>query len=268
MKASVIITTYKRPHYLSEAIESVLAQSFKDFELIIINDDSPGEETEKVILSYNDPRIKYIRNEKNLGAAKSLNIALNNAKGEYIAIVDDDDVWVSKDKLEKQVLFLDKNLDYVIVGTSSITVENEKEISRDMGWETIKNIKKFLFFRSPFAHSSVLYRKKDALQAGGYSESFPRGKDLDLYFKIAEFGKFGFLSDCIIKHREVSNRERNFIETRYMDTIFQKRVLWQHRENNIYFWLAYLKINLRCFLFALLKISPLPYKIYRRIRYS
>lgn len=270
MKVSVIITTYKRPHYLIEAIESVLAQNFKDFELIIVNDDPRGEATGKVILSYNDPRIRYIKNEKNLGAVKSLNIALDNAQGEYIAILDDDDAWISENKLEKQVSFLGKNPDYVIVGTRSITVENEtqKEISRDRGWKEIKNIKKFLFYRSPFAHSSILYRKKDALQAGGYSESFPRGKDLDLYFKIAKFGKFGFLPECIIKHREVSNAERNFIETRYKDAIFQRRVIWRYRENSLYFWLAYFKLSLRCFLFALLKFSPFPYKMYRKIRYS
>lgn len=270
MKVSVIITTYRRPHYLREAIESVLAQNFEDFELIVVNDDPLGEETERIVLSYNDPRIRYIRNEKNLGGAKSLNIALDYSQGEYIAILDDDDAWVSKDKLEKQASFLDKNLDYIIVGTSSITVESktEKEISKDKGWQEIKNTKNFLFFRVPFAHSSVLYRKEGVLRVGGYSESFPRGKDLDLYFKIAKFGKFGFLPECIIKHREVSNAERNIIETRYMDAIFQRRVLWRHRENNLYFWLAYFKISIRCFLFALLKISPFPYKIYRKIRYS
>ena len=79
-KVSVIITTYKRPDYLWQAIESVLKQTFKDFELIIVNDDPESQSLEKIISSYKDPRIIYIKNEKNLGGAKSLNLGLKAAK--------------------------------------------------------------------------------------------------------------------------------------------------------------------------------------------
>ena len=126
-KVSVIITTYKRPDYLRQAIESVLKQTFKDFELIIVDDDPESQNLEKVILSYRDPRIIYIKNEENLGGAKSLNVGLKVANGDYIAILDDDDVWLSEDKMEKQVKFLDENPDYIIVGTSSIEVDHESE---------------------------------------------------------------------------------------------------------------------------------------------
>jgi glycosyltransferase involved in cell wall biosynthesis len=105
MKVSVIITTYKRPHYLKEAIDSVLGQSFKDLELIVVNDDPIGFEAEKIVLSYDDPRVVYVKNEKNLGGVKSLNIGLKTAKGEFVAILDDDDVWLDKDKIQKQVSF-------------------------------------------------------------------------------------------------------------------------------------------------------------------
>ncbi len=111
MKVSVIITTYKRPDYLREAIDSVLKQSFKDFELIIINDDPEGKEVEKILMLQRDPRIIYIKNKENLGGAKSLNIGLKRAKGEYVAILDDDDAWLSRDKLERQISFLDNNSD-------------------------------------------------------------------------------------------------------------------------------------------------------------
>jgi len=270
MKVSVIITTYKRPQHLKEAIESVLAQNFSDFELIVVDDNPLEYDSEKIVRSSSDPRIVYVKNERNLGGAKSLNTGLNRARGEYIAILDDDDAWIGRDKLRKQTSFLDRNPGYVIVGTGTIYVDAQtgKEISKDKSWAEIKNNKNFLYFSHPFSHSSAFYRKKNVLEVGGYNESLPRGKDLDLYFRIAEDGKFGLLPERLVKHREVSAAERNLIETRHTDAIFQKKVLWQHRKNNIYFWLAYLKINIRCFLFFFLRIFPFPYDIYRKIRYG
>jgi len=155
MKVSVIITTYQQPDFLSEAIESILTQTFNDLELIVVNDDPLGQETEKIVLSYNDPRIVYIKNEKNLKGAKSLNIGLRAAKGEYIAILDDDDAWISKDKLEKQINFLEKNPEYIIVGTSSIHIDRKtnKEITRYLGGFNLKNIEKFILTKVQLAHS-------------------------------------------------------------------------------------------------------------------
>jgi glycosyltransferase involved in cell wall biosynthesis len=271
MKVSVIITTYKRPHYLSEAIGSVLKQSLRDFELIIVDDDPDGKEVEKIILSYRDPRIIYIKNKENFGGAKSLNIGLKRAKGEYIAVLDDDDIWLNINKMEKQVSLLEKRSDYAMIGTGSITVDsnNEKEIIKTTGEQEITNVKEFLFRKSPyFAHSSVLYRRKDALLVGGYDESLPRGKDLDLYFKLGKLGKFGILKEYWVKHRDVFNLERDIIRTRYIDSLFHRKVLWRHRENSFLFWLAYFRISLRCLLFFFLKSLPFPYYIYRRCRYG
>jgi len=271
MKVSVIITTYKRSRFLVEAIKSVLNQSFKDFELIIVDDDPDGKEAEKIALSYNDSRIVYFKNKENLGGTKSLNIGLRLAKGEYIAILDDDDVWLSRDKLEKQVYFLDNNPGYVIVGTNSLTVEGdtEREISGPIkDWPKTKDAKRMLFSKLFFPHSSVLYRKREALLAGGYSEQLIRAKDLDFYFKISKFGKIGFLSECLVKHREVLKEERDIVETRYIDSVFQRKVFWKHRIKKAHFWISFLRINLRCLLFFLFRIFPTPYYIYRECRYG
>jgi len=267
-KVSVIITTYKRPDYLWQAIESVLKQTFKDFELIIVNDDPESQSLEKIISSYKDPRIIYIKNEKNLGGAKSLNLGLRVASGDYIAILDDDDVWLSEDKMEKQVKFLDENPDYIIVGTSSIEVdhESETEVWRYTGEFGTENVEKYLLLKVPFAHSSVLYRKDIILKVGGYSEDLLREKDIDLYLKIAKLGKFGFLPDCFIKHREIFWNESNakeFIKKRLRGLTFHRKVIWRHRKEFPHFWSSYLEVNFRYWAFKVFSFFPFSYKAYK-----
>ncbi len=100
---SIILSTYNGSRYIRESIESVLSQSYKNFEFIIINDCS-SDRTEEIILQYQkkDKRIIYIKNETNLKLTESLNKWIRASKWEYIARIDDDDIWL-KNKLEKQV---------------------------------------------------------------------------------------------------------------------------------------------------------------------
>jgi glycosyltransferase involved in cell wall biosynthesis len=106
-KISVIMPTYNAEKYLREAMDSILAQSFKDFELIVINDCS-ADGTEQIVLSYQDPRIVYLKNEKNLGVAGTLNRGLQVANGKYIARMDSDDRSVPE-RFEKQLAYLEEN---------------------------------------------------------------------------------------------------------------------------------------------------------------
>ena len=102
---TVVTPTYKRHQYLKNAIESVLSQTYKDFEMIVVDDNLPGSEervrTEDVIREITDPRVHYIQNEKNLGGAESRNRAIEMARGEYIAFLDDDDMYLP-DRLRVQ----------------------------------------------------------------------------------------------------------------------------------------------------------------------
>lgn len=105
---SVIMPSYNTASFIAESIQSVLAQSYKDWELIIVDDCSP-DNTDEVVKPYlSDERIKYIKNEKNSGAAVSRNRALREAKGKWIAFLDSDDLWMP-DKLNKQICFMEKN---------------------------------------------------------------------------------------------------------------------------------------------------------------
>ena len=105
---SIIMPSYNTASFIAESIQSVLAQSYKDWELIIVDDCSP-DNTDDVVKPYlSDERIRYLKNEKNSGAAVSRNRALREAKGKWIAFLDSDDLWMPE-KLQKQVRFMEKN---------------------------------------------------------------------------------------------------------------------------------------------------------------
>ena len=125
-KVSVIILTYNRARYLQRAIRSVLDQTFQDFEIIIV-DDASTDETPKVVKAFQDPRICYVRHQINQREAGSRNAGLQKSRGEYIAFLDDDDVWLSQ-KLAHQVALLDTSP--LIVGAvyaSFLKIDGETE---------------------------------------------------------------------------------------------------------------------------------------------
>jgi glycosyltransferase involved in cell wall biosynthesis len=185
---SIILPTYNGAKYIKRAIDSVLSQSFSDWELLII-DDGSTDNTEEIIKEYTkkDYRIIYLKNEKNLGIQKTLNRGLRLAKGEYIARIDDDDIWIDKDKLKKQVDFLDKNPEYVLVATRVIYKdENGIEIKKSPSTETNKEIQEVIFSRCCFTHSAVVFRKNIILSLGGYSEDekVKHSEDYDLWLRV------------------------------------------------------------------------------------
>ena len=120
---SIIMPSYNTANYIAESIQSVLAQSYKDWELIIV-DDCSTDNTDEVVKPYLlDERIKYLKNEKNSGAAVSRNKALREAKGKWIAFLDSDDLWM-QDKLKKQISFMEKN-DYHFSYTNYAEIDTE-----------------------------------------------------------------------------------------------------------------------------------------------
>ena len=114
-KVSVVMPAYNAEAYIGAAMESILSQSFGDFEFLILNDCST-DGTEAIIQSYDDPRIVYIKNEKNMGVAATLNKGLAAAQGEYIARMDADDFSLPQ-RFEKQVAYLDAHPEVVVLGT-------------------------------------------------------------------------------------------------------------------------------------------------------
>ena len=137
---SIITITYNRAGFISKAIESAKKQSFSNWEMLILDDNS-NDNTEIIAKTFTnkDKRIKYYKNSLALGISKNRNLGLSLSRGKYIAILDSDDYWIDKDKLQKQFDFLENNPDYVLIG-SNIRIVDEKD-------NFIKNIR--VFMREP-----------------------------------------------------------------------------------------------------------------------
>jgi GT2 family glycosyltransferase len=198
---SIIMPAYNGAKWLKNAILSVIAQSFADFEFIIINDNS-SDNTEEIVTVFakHDKRIKYIKNERNLGVQKTRNIALDISLGEYIAEIDQDDEWLDVNKLKKQVEFLENNQDYVLVGTGVIVVNEEGvEIARYLMPETDVEIRKKILRANCFIHSSVMYRQKKVKDIGGYTVE-KMSEDHDLWLRLGRVGKFMNLQEYAVQY--------------------------------------------------------------------
>ena len=121
---SIIMPSYNTARFISETIESVLAQTYTNWELIIV-DDCSTDNTDEVVAAFSDERIRYLKNEKNSGAAVSRNYALREARGRWIAFLDSDDLW-HPEKLEKQIIFMESG-DYSFSYTDYIQIDEESK---------------------------------------------------------------------------------------------------------------------------------------------
>lgn len=154
-KISVIMPVFNGEKYLSEAMDSILNQTFTDFEFIIINDASK-DSTEEIIKSYTDERIVYIKNEQNLGVARTLNRGLELAKGEYIARMDADDIALPE-RFKKQVNYMDEHEECVLCGSNVILFGAQEGITEMPS--TDAEIRANLIFSTSFPHPTIMMRR-------------------------------------------------------------------------------------------------------------
>ncbi len=200
---SVILPVYNGQEYLAEAIESVLSQSFGDFELIIINDGSRDDSAD-VVAAYGDPRIRYFE-QQNRGLPATLNRAISLTRGEYIARQDQDDVCLPS-RFEKQVAFLDKHPDVGLVGTGAQIWAGRERTNRFLMHPTDNAQLKFgLLFDNYFVHSSVMMRRSMLADIGGYTEDAARQppEDFELWSRAMKQYKLANLPEVLHAYREV-----------------------------------------------------------------
>lgn len=177
------MSVYNGSKFLAEAIASILAQTFTDFEFIII-DDASSDNSLQVINSYKDARIIVLQNTKNLGLTKSLNIGIAKAKGKYIARMDADDVSMPK-RLEKQFGFMEEHLEFAFCGTRAKTINDVgKEISFFKPPTDSSKILALLLYKNCFFHSSLIIRTEKLLQVLGYNENYKYAQDYRLYLEL------------------------------------------------------------------------------------
>ena len=203
-KVSVLTPLYNtNPKFLKEMIESILNQTFNDFEFILLNDSPSNKEIKDIVLSYNDKRIIYVENEENLGISKSRNKLLNLAKGEYIAIFDHDDISLPQ-RLEKQVEFLDKNPKIGVVGSNIIKYSNNKKSNNP---ENNLDIKINLVARGCIIlHSTVMIRKsiltKNNIQ---WDEQYSPCEDYMLFANLIDKTMFYNIQEPLLIYRDHEN---------------------------------------------------------------
>ena len=189
---SIILPTHNRANLLEIAVNTVIDQSFQDWELLVI-DDISTDNTEELMneFSKNDSRIQYIKLpvDKIPGITKYLNYGIKIAKGKYIARIDDDDFWVDKDKLKVQVEVMEKNTEYVLTGGGVIIVdENRGELHRYYKKETDEEIRKFILSSNPFLHSTIMFTKVAAEKVGLYHDTV-YAEDWDMWLRLGKIGK-------------------------------------------------------------------------------
>ncbi len=180
---SIIMPTFNtKEEYLRDAIESILAQTEKNFEFIIIDDGSTGNDSE-IVSSYNDKRIRLYKNDKNKGISFTLNRAISLSKGRYIMRMDSDDISLGN-RLETMISFMEKNSNIDIAGSGKINfgVNNKKYLMP----RTNDEIRSTLLFQSPFVHPSVVFRKSsiDKFQIKYKDEE--KAEDYNLWFECAK----------------------------------------------------------------------------------
>jgi glycosyltransferase involved in cell wall biosynthesis len=205
---SVIMSVYNGEKYLSEAIDSVLIQTFKNFEFIIVNDGSTDDSLD-LIKTYSDSRIKII-DQKNTGLSKALNNGIKIAQGKYIARLDADDIALST-RFEKQIEYLENNHGCVALGSNAIYISEKGEelyvSNYSTKWEDIKSK---LPIKNPFFHSAVMFRRDACVKSGLYYEKIVHHiEDIILWNKLTDYGELRNLEEPLIKYRFVPDALTN-----------------------------------------------------------
>ena len=196
---SVILPVYNGEKYLRACIDSVLAQTYSNFELIILNDGS-GDGSAQIIQAYSDQRVVYVSNETNMGLIGTLNKAIVLAKGKYIARMDADDVCLPQ-RLEKQVQFLETNSSVGLLGTWFYQMHGTKRTLKKLLTGT-HALRAELLFRSPFAHPTVMMRKSvlDEMKIL-YDPAFRHAEDFELWTRLADITEVENLPEPFLLYR-------------------------------------------------------------------
>lgn len=200
-RVSVIMATYNGSAYIEYSIRSLLTQTMQDFEIIVV-DDCSTDDTHEVLRAIADPRLRVIRNAENIGVVRSRNRCFEAARGEYVAMLDHDDLSLPT-RLHKQVAYLDAHPDTVLVGTSAHTTESGRMgAPRHDGPTTPSLIGWLLLIANPLVCSSVMFRASVARRLGEFlREGYAYADDYDLYQRLALHGRIARVDEPLTIYR-------------------------------------------------------------------
>lgn len=218
---SVLMPVYNGGPYLAEAIQCILHQTFADFELIIINDGST-DDSEAVIRSFHDPRIRYI-SQQNQGLAATLNNGLAVARGKWIARQDQDDVSLPE-RFAKQLAFLEAHPEVGLLGTCATVTDAQGKAIGALDHPTTDGPLRFaLLFDSPFVHASVMAARSLFEKVGGYDTDPLVFEDYDMWSRMMRHTQGANLPERLVRYREVSTSISR-VTTKRQDRVFEQRL--------------------------------------------
>lgn len=201
---SIIIPVKNGSKYIKGAIESIRSQTEKNVEIVVI-DDASTDDTQTILseIQKTDLLFKIIRNEKSRGPGASRHIGILASSGELIAFLDDDDRWISPQKLSKQSTYLQDNPECVIVGSAKNSFTSEDgspyPIRRDTQPKSDEDIRKEMLWRNPFITSSVMLKKEAYLKVGGFTDMY-LAEDYELWMRLGKTGKMANIEGCDIQY--------------------------------------------------------------------
>lgn len=259
LMVSVVMSVYNAEKYLEEAIESIVNQTYQDFEFIIVNDCS-NDSSLAILLDYEKRynSIRLLNNTKNIGLTKSLNKAISVAKGEFIARMDADDIS-EHHRFERQITYFEEHEDIDILGTFSNDINGQGEIFRKRTTPVHHDdIVRMLPKLCPMAHPTVMFRKDSLASIGFYNERFRTSQDLEMWFRAAGVGlRFANIPEFLFRYR--------------MDSDFLDRKTFQFRWNDYQLRLEgfkYIKLPWYKYGYALIPIllGILPSSVYNSLK--
>ncbi|MEA3377268.1 MAG: glycosyltransferase [Chloroflexota bacterium] len=199
-RISVVMAVYNAGEYLRQSIDSILEQTYRDFEFLII-DDGSTDDTGQILASYDDPRTVILGNEQNRGLAASLNRGLAVAGGEYVARQDADDVSYPR-RLAKQVAYLDAHPEAGVVGTTTEWIDENDDVLQVWHQPTENGaIQETLLKYCCLIHGSTMYRRRCFEEMGGYDPAMRTGQDYDFWLRVSEAWDLANLPDVLYRYR-------------------------------------------------------------------
>jgi len=237
-KISIIIPTFNKANFLPKAIQSVFNQTYQNFELIVV-DDGSTDNTKEVVKKFQtkDKRIKYFFQENSGGAAKPKNVGIKNASGEYIAILDADDEWLSE-KLELQLKLLeDQRLDFV--GCYSLVIDAQNNFKSIYIIPNYKNVLDNILMRDYMGSgSSMMYRKDIFDKSGLFDENLKTAQDWEMRIRLAQEYKFAPVEKVLFKYYVHENNISSSVpykeKLKDLDYIYNKYIAYYQNNPKLY----------------------------------
>ncbi len=253
---TVLINSYNGEKTIYKTIKSALAQTYKKYEILII-DDASNDNTVNLIKKFKNKKIRLYRNKKNIGLGKSRVLAQSKIQGEYVCILDQDDIW-NKNKIKNQLkLFLNNKKVGLVATRYKLIDENNKIISFENTYNDKKNAIDYLSYKNIFAHSTIMYRAKFAKSVGWYSNKLIYAQDYDLTLKILRKYEFKFLKN-FLAYIKVNSKSMTRSKIFQINIIKEELIILKkiraiynlNLSNFIKNYYQYLKIKIKLFLYS------------------